>query len=214
MRGMNASAEREVVSSTCPELPRLPAGSSEAPSSPSKDPRAMAGSILITKTSSRGLNAPGGEDRDDPHAQGGRCNNSPACKRVILADYEKEATFRPKLNSHSLKILAKSSRTNASISSRIFEANRGHHEESPRSAAATKPSAHALRSAQDNRGPSTTTRLAEIQCKSGDPRSCNYTFRPQVSEKSMRIAEGLGTSFLDRQQMHMERKQRMVSYKL
>lgn len=197
--------ERDVSVSTCLELPKLPVGSPEALSSPSKDSRPI-GFVL---KQSRGSNA-ASEDKDN--TQGSKCNNSPSCKRAILADYEKEATFHPKLNSRSLKIMAKSSRNNVSIGNRIFEANKGHqgkHEEGLSPAA--KLNSHSFRTTQDR-----VSRLAEIQSKPlfGDTRTdqqVNCTFKPQVSEKSMRIAESLGTSFLDRQQMHMERKQRLVS---
>ena len=39
-----------------------------------------------------------------------------------------------------------------------------------------------------------------------------YTFRPQVSQRSLQIAKDLGTSFLARQQMHLERRQKVVSH--
>ncbi len=37
------------------------------------------------------------------------------------------------------------------------------------------------------------------------------TFKPQVSERSMRIAESLGTSFEKRQKVHIEKRKRAVS---
>ena len=39
------------------------------------------------------------------------------------------------------------------------------------------------------------------------PASQTYSFRPVMSLKSLRIAEKLGSSFMDRQQQHLERKQ-------
>lgn len=193
--------EREAASMCLLELPKLPLGVPEPLNSPSR---------AILKQPK------GGSNTSSEDAQGSRHTNNSSCKRLILADYEKEATFHPKLNSHSLKIVAKSSgRSSASISNRIFEANKGHlqghHEENPNPAA--KPNTHGLRSTQDR-----LSRLAESQSKSiasdskaSSNQQCDYTFKPQVSERSMRIVESLGTSFLDRQLMHMERKQRLVS---
>lgn len=198
--------ERETASICLLELPKLPPGVPEPLNSPSRDARA----ILKQSRSSNAST----EDKDN--TQGSKYSSSPSCRRVILADYEKEATFHPKLNSHSLKIAAKSSsRSSASISNRIFEVNKGHLQGHPEdnTSSTAKPNLLGLRSTQDR-----MSRLTENQSKSlfGDPKAStqqctNYTFRPQVSERSMRIAEGLGTSFLDRQLMHMERKQRLVS---
>lgn len=38
-----------------------------------------------------------------------------------------------------------------------------------------------------------------------------FTFRPKVSSASAKIAESLGTDFMSRQQMHLEKQRRLVS---
>ena len=38
-----------------------------------------------------------------------------------------------------------------------------------------------------------------------------FTFRPKVSSASAKIAEGLGTDFMSRQQIHLEKQKRLVS---
>ena len=40
-----------------------------------------------------------------------------------------------------------------------------------------------------------------------------FTFRPKVSSASAKIAESLGTDFMARQQMHIEKQKRLVSFK-
>ncbi len=49
----------------------------------------------------------------------------------------------------------------------------------------------------------TAARLAEA--------NSNCTFKPVVSERSQRIAQGLGTDFLTRQQRHLAKKEKIVS---
>lgn len=39
-----------------------------------------------------------------------------------------------------------------------------------------------------------------------------FTFRPKVSSASAKIAESLGTDFMSRQQMHLEKQRRLVSF--
>jgi hypothetical protein len=38
-----------------------------------------------------------------------------------------------------------------------------------------------------------------------------FTFHPKVSSASAKIAENLGTDFMERQQMHLEKQKRLVS---
>lgn len=42
----------------------------------------------------------------------------------------------------------------------------------------------------------------------------NFTFKPKVSSKSEKIAQGLKTSFFERQLIHVERQKKMVSNNL
>lgn len=53
-------------------------------------------------------------------------------------------------------------------------------------------------------------RLEEVKAQQEEqprPTSKAYSFRPVMSLKSLRLAEKLGSSFLDRQQQHIDRKQ-------
>lgn len=43
------------------------------------------------------------------------------------------------------------------------------------------------------------------------PRNSEFTFRPQMSTTSAKIAEGLGTTFMSRQAMHLEKQKKLVS---
>lgn len=54
-------------------------------------------------------------------------------------------------------------------------------------------------------------RLAQQAAKTSAELESKCPFKPQVSEKSLRIAESLGTNFERRQEMHMERRKKVVS---
>ena len=39
-----------------------------------------------------------------------------------------------------------------------------------------------------------------------------FTFKPKLGDKSAKIAENLGTNFMSRQQQHLDKQKRNVSY--
>ena len=53
-------------------------------------------------------------------------------------------------------------------------------------------------------------RLAQLAAARTAEVYAQYTFKPHISERSLRITEDLGTSFFVRQQKHMERRQKVV----
>ncbi len=53
--------------------------------------------------------------------------------------------------------------------------------------------------------------MAEHNAKTTAEANSSYTFKPHVSEKSLKIAETLGTSFERRQEIHMEKRKKAVS---
>lgn len=54
-------------------------------------------------------------------------------------------------------------------------------------------------------------RLVQQAAKTASDHESRCTFKPQVLEKSLRIAETLGTNFEKRQEIHMEKKKKVVS---
>jgi hypothetical protein len=52
--------------------------------------------------------------------------------------------------------------------------------------------------------------MAEQAAKMTAEMQSKYTFKPVVSEKSLRLAQTLGTSFEKRQEIHMERRKKVT----
>ena len=75
-----------------------------------------------------------------------------------------------------------------------------------------KLNALSLKLAQDRseRQEEVEARAAELTAARLSEFYSEYTFKPKVSEKSLRIAEGLGVGFLTRQELHLQRRQKMV----
>ena len=149
-----------------------------------------------------------------------RASRQPACKRRLLADYEKELTFHPRLNSTSVKIVSRNSKSSVPVVTRLFESHDCSAEalqqlQAMRDAELTfQPRLNALsvKLAQERapRYQELQTKMAEMTAMKVAEVYSQYTFKPQVSERSMQIAENLGTNFLTRQQLHLERRQKVV----
>ncbi|XP_072181816.1 uncharacterized protein [Diadema setosum] len=99
--------------------------------------------------------------------------------------FEQELTFTPKLNATSLK-LAHERRTQ--LKSGIV--HRGHARVVLSSTTATSPHHHAA---------------AEDKSLPGD-----FTFKPQMSTASLKIAENLGTTFMARQELHLQKQRQKL----
>ena len=143
-----------------------------------------------------------------------RENSKASCSRKLIHQFEKEHTFRPKLNPSSLKIVGQ--RQHQPLLSRLSEAKRAQgnntHYFDKNLTFAPKLNSLSIKLAQERAG-----KLHEVQSKAAALAAIRiaeihseYTFKPAVLGRSIRIAEKLDMGFLGRQQQHIARKQQLV----
>lgn len=141
-------------------------------------------------------------------------NQKPSCCRKLIHQFEKELTFRPKLNPSSLKLANQSSRRHQPLVTRLSDGGKKQHQYYDANLTfSPKLNAMSLKLAQERAG-----KLQEIQDRAATMTAMKkaefyseYTFKPQMLNKSTRIVQKLDTGFLDRQQQHLTRKQKLVS---
>ncbi|XP_003383995.2 PREDICTED: tubulin monoglycylase TTLL3-like [Amphimedon queenslandica] len=145
-----------------------------------------------------------------------RENSKPSCCRKIIHQFEKEHTFRPKLNPSSLKIVGQ--RQHQPLLSRLSEAkraqgNNAHSYFDENLTFSPKLNSLSIKLAQERAG-----KLHEVQSKASALAAIRiaeihseYTFKPAVLGRSIRIAEKLDMGFLGRQQQHIARKQQLAA---
>ena len=68
-----------------------------------------------------------------------------------------------------------------------------------------------LKLVQDRRGQDLFHQRPGPKSRSETRQNSEFTFRPQMSTASLKIAEGLGTTFMARQEMHLEKQKKLVS---
>ena len=137
----------------------------------------------------------------------------PPCCRRLTQRFAEELTFRPKLNETSLKLVSRLPRSTRPVVTRLSESKKNkesccnsNHTFSP------KLNALSLKLAQERavRQEEVEARAAELAAARLNEFYSEYTFRPKVSERSMKIAEGLGVGFLTRQEMYLQKRQKLV----
>lgn len=140
-------------------------------------------------------------------------NAAPSCRRNLVADFEKHLTFRPKLNDYSLKIVSKTARNSVPVVHRLLEGRKALQISPYEQNLTFQPKLNTLsvKLAQER-----TTRIPEVQARMSEVAAARtadamaqYSFKPAVSQRSLRIAQNLGTTFLVRQKIHLERRQRV-----
>ena len=144
-----------------------------------------------------------------------RESSKPSCCRKLIHQFEKEHTFRPKLNPSSLKIVGQ--RQHQPLLSRLSEVkrtqgNNAHPHFDKNLTFAPKLNSLSIKLAQERAG-----KLHEVQSRAAALAAIRiaeihseYTFKPAVLGRSIRIAEKLDMGFLGRQQQHIARKQQLV----
>lgn len=141
-------------------------------------------------------------------------SQKPSCCRKLIHQFEKELTFRPKLNPSSLKLAKQSSRRHQPLVTRLSDGSKKQNQYydanftfSPKlnetSLKLAQERAGKLQEIRDRAAAMTAMKMAEFYSE--------YTFKPHVLDKSTRIVQKLDTGFLDRQQQHLTRKQKLVS---
>ena len=160
---------------------------------------------------------------DPPQLDAVTCSNNteqysdrtkPACCRRLAQRFTEELTFRPKLNQTSVKLAARQSRSTRPVVTRLSESRKSKEPRLPDHTFSPKLNALSLKLAHERAG-----RQEEVEARSAELAAARmsefyseYTFRPKMSERSMKIAEGLGVGFLTRQENHLQRRQKMVGH--
>lgn len=140
--------------------------------------------------------------------------SKPPCCRRLTQRFAEELTFRPKLNETSLKLASRLPRSTRPVVTRLSESRKNKeacskpdHTFSPKLNALSLKLAHERAGRQEE----VEARAAELAAARLNEFYSEYTFRPKVSERSMKIAENLGVGFLTRQEMYLQKRQKMVS---
>lgn len=136
----------------------------------------------------------------------------PACCRKLIHQFEREYTFHPKLNPSSLKIVHE--RQHQPLMTRLSEVHkhhpRGHFDKDL--TFAPKLNSLSIKLAQDRAGKAheVQTKVAALAAVKNAKFYSEYTFKPTLLVRSIRIAERLETGFLDRQQQHGARRRHLM----
>lgn len=152
-----------------------------------------------------------------PVAEISRENSKPSCCRKLIHQFEKEHTFHPKLNPSSLKLVGQ--RQHQPLITRLSEVRKSQEKNTTHPCQmdknltfAPKLNSLSIKLAQERAGKlhevqSRATALAAIRVAE---MHSEYTFKPAVLGRSLRIAERLDVGFLGRQKQHMARRQQLV----
>lgn len=135
----------------------------------------------------------------------------PSCCRKLIHEFEKELTFHPKLNPSSLK-MANHKRHHQPLLTRLTEGKRKPQAYDQNLTFSPKLNATSVKLAQERAG-----KMDEIQSKATMLNALKmaefyseYTFKPSLLSRSMRIVERLDTDFISRQKLHITRRQQLV----
>ena len=150
-----------------------------------------------------------------PNDQHSPASQKPSCCRNLTHSFQRELTLRgARLNKTSSQIATRLPRNTQSVIMRLSEARR-HRQVQPDENMTFSPKLNTLsiKLARER-----SERLEEVQIKAAELTAAKlaefyseYTFKPKVSEKSLKIAENLGIGFLTRQQIHQQKRKKMVS---
>lgn len=136
----------------------------------------------------------------------------PPCCRKLIHQFEKELTFHPRLNTATRRLVSRNPQCQLPVVTRLADSNRTlkpYYDDSFTFSPKLNPLSVKL--AQER-----AAKLQEMQEKGMIVAGAKmfeerYTFRPNLSKKSQKIAETLDIDFHTRQQQHIERRQKKVS---
>ena len=136
--------------------------------------------------------------------------SKPSCCRKLIHKFEKESREHESNKAHPTQLTRRAS---SSVFSRLFDhrpQRHPHYDENLTFCPKINPVSEKL--AQERSG-----KLEEIQTKAASVTAnriariyADYTFKPVVSERSLRIAQSMGVEFLTRQEQHLQKKQKFV----
>ena len=220
--GPSSGAGSQVVRSPCAalldalELPRLmtPAAGFSTPIQ-TPPPSAAHYSPPTPRVSFSAISQPSPTTQDSVsiNPESPSKSSKPPCCRRLMQRFAEEPTFRPKLNETSLKLVSRLPRSTRPVVTRLSESRKNKkacckpdHTFSP------KLNALSLKLAQERAGrqEEVEARAAELAAARLNEFYSEYTFRPKVSERSMKIADSLGVGFLTRQEMYIQKRQKLV----
>jgi tubulin monoglycylase TTLL3/8 len=135
----------------------------------------------------------------------------PSCCRKLIHQFENELTFHPKLNPVSLRMMHQRINHQPLIT-RLSEVKRKVHPYDKNLTFSPKLNATSIKLAQQRAG-----KIHEVQARAANVAAIKvaefyseYTFKPAVLTRSIRIAERMDSNFLARQRQYLEKRKQIT----